>query len=301
MEVLEEIIINYCDDSKYFIIFDELDEDYKDFPSPEEKEKYMSMLTSLFKAVQDIISISDSYDKHILPVVFLRSDIYDLIKDSDKNKWNESVINLEWDTTQIKRMLAHRICVAINENDLPFEEAWNILFKDQPIRMGHRKNIKMELYNFIERSTEMRPRDFIKYIKECVILANNRSEKRISPQIVKDADDNFSEYLKDETIDEVYAVLPEINEILGLLSTIRKQSFQFDDFEMEYNNLINRGVVQKRDVRQILLILFNVGVIGNEPLMKGQTIFSFSKKRPRFNYTETIRVHRGLFKALQIF
>lgn len=114
IEILQEIIIKYCDTAKYFIIFDELDEDYKDFQSPKELNNYMCMLTSLFKAVQDVRSIFDSEGKHIFPIVFLRSDIYARLKDSDKNKWRESIIDLEWDSTQIQQMLAHRLCVAAN-------------------------------------------------------------------------------------------------------------------------------------------------------------------------------------------
>ena len=118
---------------------------------------------------------------------------------------------------------------------------------------------------------------------------------------VKAADENFSEYLKGETIDELFAVLPEFDEILGLLSTIRKQKFNFDVFKTHYDDLVSQGKIPKRDVKWVLLRLFDAGVIGNDPTMKGQTIFSFSKKMPRFNFNETMIIHRGLFKALQIF
>lgn len=301
IEILQQVILNYCDTAKYFIVFDELDEDYKDFQSEAEANNYMCMLTSLFKAVQDIKSIFDSEDKQILPVVFLRSDIYDRIKDSDKNKWRESIIDLEWDSTQIQRMLAHRLCIAANIPENDFNTVWYKLFDKCMVKMGNRQSRKMEIFKYIERSTEMRPRDFVQYVKECVTLAKKRSEMPISPQTVKDADDIFSEYLKGETIDEIFAVIPEINEILGLLSTIRKQSFQFTTFEHEYNELVKRKVVPKRDVKNILLTLFDSGVLGNQPAMRGQAIFKFSKKSPRFNFNETMIVHRGLYKALQIY
>lgn len=301
IEILQQVILNYCDTAKYFIVFDELDEDYKDFQSEAEANNYMCMLTSLFKAVQDIRSIFDSEGKHILPVIFLRSDIYARLKDSDKNKWRESIIDLEWDSTKIQRMLAHRLCVAANIPKTDFNIVWYKLFDKDMVKMGNRQSRKMEIFKYIERSTEMRPRDFVQYVKECVTLAKERSEMPILPQTVKDADDIFSEYLKGETIDEIFAVIPEINEILGLLSTIRKQSFQFTTFEHEYNELVKREVVPKRDVKNILLILFDSGVLGNQPTMKGQAIFKFSKKSPRFNFNETMIVHRGLYKALQIY
>lgn len=301
IEILQRVILDYWDVSNYYIIFDELDEDYKDFASEKEYSNYMSMLTSLFKAVQDIRNIFDAEGKHIFPVVFLRSDIYARITDSDKNKWYESTIDLEWNTTEIQNMLAHRLCVSFGFPDTDFNSIWFRLFDTHMVKMGNRQTRDMPVFSYIERSTEMRPRDFIQYVKEVVTLAKERCEKPISAKIVKDADDDFSEYLKRETIDELFAIIPEINEILGLLSTIRKQSFQFSTFEREYNALIERGVIPRRDVKAILLSLFDAGVIGNQPSMRGQAIFRFSKKAPRFNFNETMLVHRGLYKALQIF
>lgn len=301
IEVLERVILDYCDDARYYFLFDELDEDYKEFATPDESRNYMCMLTSLLKAVQQIRSAFDINDKHIFPIVFLRSDIYSQLKDADKNKWRESLIDLEWNTLKIESMLAHRICVAMNMPTTDFESAWSLLFSRAKVKMGNNQKREMDIFSYIERSTEMRPRDFVQYIKECVELAKERREFPIVPDTVKEADDSFSEYLKGETIDELFPLLPEIDEILGLLSTIRKQSFGFAVFEREYNALVDRERVPKRDIRYVLLALFDAGVIGNRPSMKGQSIFRFSKKAPRFNFNETMIIHRGLYKALQIF
>lgn len=301
LEILQEVILDYCDDARYFIVFDELDEDYKAFTSDEEKENYNAMLISLFKATQDIRCTFDENEKNIYPVVFLRSDIYAQLKDSDKNKWRESVINMEWDSSKIKKMLAHRLSVAYGVDDTDFDDIWHKLFSKEPVRMGNRQAKEMDIFSYIERSTEMRPRDFIQYVKECVIIANDILEAPISSRTVKSADDNFSDYLYGETIDELFPVIPEIEEIMGLFSTIRKQTFRYDTFTNEYNNLLMNRSLEKRDVRYILLMLFDAGVIGNKPSMRGQTIFSFSKRKPRFNFNETMVIHRGLYKALQIF
>jgi len=301
IEILQQVILDYCDTSSYLIIFDELDEDYRDFNTQEELYNYTCMMTSLFKAVQDIRSIFDPQGKKIFPVVFLRSDIYARLNDSDKNKWYESIIDLEWDSKKIQNMLAHRLSIASNISDMDFNEIWLEFFSKNPVSMGHRQSRKLDIFSYIKRSTEMRPRDFVQYVKECVIHAKEVSEKPISPETVKNADDEFSEYLKRETIDELYPIIPEINEILGLISTIRKQQFSFENFETEYKKLIEHSKFPKRDVKTILLALFDAGVLGNEPTMRGQAIFKFSKKSPRFNFNEPMLVHRGLYKALQIF
>lgn len=300
-EILEKIILDYCDTSEYFIVFDELDEDYKAFDNNIEETRYMAMLTSLFKAVQIVRDTFDSAGKKILPVVFLRSDIYSKIVDSDKNKWSESIIDLQWSSDEMKNMISHRLSVAADVEETSFTNIWYSFFQQNKVRMGNRNSREMTIYDYIQRSTEMRPRDFVQYIKECATIAKDRNEYLISPKTVKDADEDFSEYLKRETKDELFAVLPEVNEILGLLSTIRKQRFSFSIFENEYDVLVNRGEIPKRDVKNILLLLFDAGVIGNQPAMKSQAIFRFSKKSPRFNFNEPMIIHRGLYKALQIY
>ncbi len=86
--------MGHLDKSSYYIIFDELDEDYRDVTNKGEFEYYSNLITSLFKAVQDIKSIFRNTDFNIYPVVFLRDDIYSLIKDSDKNKWSDFKVDL---------------------------------------------------------------------------------------------------------------------------------------------------------------------------------------------------------------
>ena len=133
IEVLEELITNHIDSSKYFIIFDELDEDYKDIIVAERHKQYTSLLTSLFKAVQDIKSIFPAHQYKLHPVIFLRDDIYDILTDPDKTKWSDLKISLDWDNEKIKNLLAFRISRAMDPcgNILKFTNAWNEIFSNQ--------------------------------------------------------------------------------------------------------------------------------------------------------------------------
>ena len=49
VDVLEKILNTYLDDSKYIIIFDALDEDYKNILSLSKSQPYLQLITSLFK------------------------------------------------------------------------------------------------------------------------------------------------------------------------------------------------------------------------------------------------------------
>lgn len=84
----------------------------------------------------------------------------------------------------------------------------------------------------------------------------------------KEANRKFSEYLKGEIVD----VLPDINQILSTLSQIRKQTFSPTTFIQTYSSTYS---VSKNDAKMILRQLFEHGVIGNHPSMKGQQIFKY--------------------------
>jgi len=111
---LEDIILSNIDNSRYLIIFDELDEDYKTITEEEQYKKYTSLITGLFKAAQDIKAIFNSGETKIYPIIFLRDDIYEILQDSDKTKWNDLKISLDWDYEKIKQLMAFRISRAID-------------------------------------------------------------------------------------------------------------------------------------------------------------------------------------------
>lgn len=301
VDTLEEIILTHIDDRKYFIVFDELDEDYKDFQSAEERRNYFNLITGLFKAIQDINAIFNNRDYHINPIVFLRNDIFRILTDSDKNKWNDNIIYITWSEQKLKLMLAHRLNIVMGTTELSFDECWRRLFGIYNVSMGTRKNKRMSTFDYILRSTQNRPRDFVKYFQECAKIAFENKSYLIKPTIIKNADNEFSEYVKSEIIDEIYAVLPEYEEIFNILSQIRKQTFNPKEFVGVYNNLVKEGQIVDRGAEKVLKILFDFSVIGNIPSIKNQAIYKYQKDAARFNFRETIMVHRGLYKALQIF
>lgn len=300
--ILEDIIDQYIDDSNYYIVFDELDEDYRVFDSSEELTQYINLITSLFKAIQDIKSVFKDRKEIICPIIFLRDDIYLLIKDTDKNKWGDFKTALEWDESKLKAMLAYRISKALNENGeiLPFEKAWNRVFMNQTIALGGNYKNKVDIFSYITLSTQLRPRDYVKYIQVCAEKTLQDGDAKISASTVKQVDKGFSNYLKDEIIDEIHAQIPDIQIIFSIISQIRKWTFTIKEFKDTYMEYYNKGTVKNGNVDHILQMLFDFSIIGNRPKNRSVSFFRYNNPEARFNFNENIVVHRGLFKALQI-
>ncbi|GAA4298221.1 P-loop ATPase, Sll1717 family [Nibribacter koreensis] len=303
VNILEDIIFEYCDNSEYYIVFDELDEDYRVITDDENSDQYIFLVTSLFKAVQDIKSNFIDSDKHIKPVVFLRDDIYSLVKDSDKNKWRDYKIEVEWNEKKLKDLLAFRITKDFNSNHNPldFQRAWEKVFFREKIGFGNKQEKKIDSFDFIARSTQLRPRDFIQYIQACAEEACNKNSQFIKENNIKFVDRSFSNYLRDEIIDEVFPVLPEIEDYFQIFANIRKWNFSLQEFTEEYNKYLKAGTIKEKNIDYVLDTMFNFSVIGNQHKSRHEVLyFKYMHTNMTFNRTENIVIHRGLFKALQL-
>jgi hypothetical protein len=300
VDILEKFILNEIDTSSYFVLFDELDEDYKDVLSRYQSNDYVDLITSLFKAVQDIRSIYRSNRQNIIPVIFIRNDIYELIQDSDKNKWSDLKVELNWDEAKIKNLLAFRISRAFNSAGaiLPFTEAWDLIFRGGGVPVGHRQNRRKEIFQYIAGSTLLRPRDFVRYLQVAATAEIEKGHSVITPITVRTVDKAFSNYLRDEFVDEIHAVLPDINEILEILSQLRKQTMAINEFRLAYKDKLSGGQLKLADADLVLRILFHFSVIGN--VGNKVTFFRYLNRDATLNFSERIAIHRGLYKSLQI-
>lgn len=300
---LEDILLASLDEAKYLIIFDELDEDYKNITDQDQFDKYTSLITGLFKATQDVRSVFAGKNRNVLPIVFLRDDIYELIQDSDKTKWNDLKIELDWDAERIKRLLAFRISRAIDPAGptLTFNDAWHMLFSKSDLRLGNGGKKSLHSFDFIARSTHLRPRDFIQYLKSCCeqVIASDNEINIITPKIIRKVDTAFSNYLKSELADEIHGIVPDVNAIFDIISQLRKWSFSVKEFTDSYNRQKKLSNLKEKDAVFILQILFLFSVIGNH-WRGGREMFKYKHKEHRLNFDDPIVVHRGLFKALQI-
>lgn len=301
---LEDVVLKNIDASTYLIVFDELDEDYRNISDAGQYDQYTALITGLFKAVQDVRSVFAQKNSKLFPIVLLRDDIYDLIQDSDKTKWNDLRVDLDWDFDRIKELLAFRISRAIDptgRTQLSFDQAWSILFYSGGVKVGTSGRKRIHSFEFIARSTLLRPRDFIQYLKSCCEdqLKNGRSTK-ITAEIIKKVDKSFSNYFRSELTDEIHGVLPDITTIFDVISQLRKWNFSVKEFLDAYNRQLKRTNLKERDSTFILQVLFLFSVIGNHPRVDRE-VFRYLNKEARFNFDEQVVVHRGLFKSLQIF
>lgn len=170
---IRDFIRNSIDDSVYYVMFDALDEDYKDVLEPDRRQKYFELLGGLFKAAQNVRFATANLQAKIIPVVFIRDDIFDLCRDPDKNKWLDRAVTLRWDINSLEALIAFRIIRAHEPNASggTFDDAWRMVFQSTTIRANRRHQRIEEAFKFMLRSTFYRPRDIISYVRECAGIA----------------------------------------------------------------------------------------------------------------------------------
>ncbi|TNZ03627.1 hypothetical protein CGK55_23945 [Vibrio parahaemolyticus] len=302
VDILEDIIEKHIDTSNYYILFDELDEEYSGIIERGAQSDYLSLLTSLFKAVQDVKSTFPNTG--IKPVVFLRDDIYDLLVDSDKTKWDDFKLELDWNIDSIKDLLAFRLTRAKDPNatqSLPFNKVWAEVCNSKSIRYGNRQQKEVPAFEYIAKSTHLRPRDFIKYIQSCAKETTQYTRKdKFNAHTIKKVDKAFSNYLRSELSDEINGIMPDVKEVFALISEVRKWNFTTDEFNRAHSKRIKQGLIKTRNPELILKTLFHFSAIGNQPKQRQVQYFRYNNKEARINFNENIVVHRGLLKSLQI-
>lgn len=300
VDILEDFLLNCIDDSTYLITFDELDEDYRDMVQPEKLEKYSQLLTSLFKAVQDIRSVF--LNRKLFPIIFLRDDIYSLLKDPDKTKWDDLKVELDWSEDALKNLIAFRLSRAISETGktLVFQKAWDTFFKNEGVPYGDRGSKRMVQHKYIMQSTLLRPRDLVKYIQLCATRTIERKENKIGAKTISVMNNGFSKYLRSELEDEIHGAIPEIHEILGLFTELRKQTLKREEFINLYKKATRENHFPSRDPATVLNILYHFSVIGGQPKQKTFQVFKYKSPDTGLNPRDNITIHRGLFRSLQI-
>lgn len=303
-DTLREFILSAIDDSDYYIIFDELDEDYRDILNPDRRDSYFELLISLFKAVQVIRTEFSNTDTNIRPVIFLRDDIFDLCRDVDKNKWLDRAVTLSWNEAQLRDLLQFRLARAIETKTGKVAEnssAWDEIFSVRKTSIGTRGRREVDTFKYLTSRTFLRPRDVISHVRECAKIALSNDHDRISNSDIKDAAASHSAYMRREVVDELFPVLDDVAEVLGVLSKIRKPIFSRKEFNDRYREFINQNPSSKNPLTetQVLKLLFHFNVIGN--ITTGNhRIFAYDSDTKVMNMDENMCIHNGLIHSLDI-
>ncbi|MFT7329225.1 MAG: hypothetical protein ACI9ST_000814 [Psychrobacter glaciei] len=235
--------------TKMFVHFDELD---RGITTLEVARK--DMIVGLILASKEVRKILNGHDSFFKSVIYLRKDIWDELKFSDKNKITESNAELiEWTHDQLFGLIEKRIKVLLGE-----QAQW------ADIDDGKRINSQPKWKHIIDR-TLMRPRDVISFLNTLleVTLKKEGNDLKFENKDVVNARPKYSNYLKHELDDEILPHWEDWEVCLQALSRIGKLYFKKEDYSDAYKNIETKEDKTYSDY-QSLEELYNFSVIEYE-------------------------------------
>jgi len=262
--------------------FDELDQGISTLT-----EERARMLSGLVLAVR---SVRQKYREGIpvKPVIYLRSDLWDKLAFSDKNKISERLaLRLEWDSDSLLELVTARLRAKLGD-----DARWDSITS---VEAGRGTNTK---WGFILSRTFLRPRDVIRFLNSALGQAQRRSDEPLvlNNQDIINARESYSAYLKAELDDEIMAHWPQWEEALQACSAISTLTFQRDQFEEEYGR--RRSTANAMTADEALETLFRFSVIGYERRSGyGGSSWAFQYTHPEAgwdNRATRFKVHLGL-------
>lgn len=294
VKALEKMLEDVHTDSTFIILIDELDEGYQG-----KNTNLNLVILSLLRAVEELSNFSRRNPVKCLPVLALRSDIFDALEDNDLNKLDDYVLRLNWTTDEndpwsLKQIAERRIEATVKEKypDVPVESYWNLVADERAIQKG--------LWQYMCMLTFSRPRDIIKLLKTCTPRAKGA---KLTLNNVKDAEIDYSAWFYREFRDEVQSFMScwrgAMNCIAEVAEGRAELKILLERFE-ENEEVSGWCRDNKKAPIDVAKILFNYSVIGCITA-KGRWIFKYKDDSLGFMPSYPLYcVHYGFCRKLRL-
>jgi hypothetical protein len=224
----------------------------------------------------------------------------------DKNKITDTYkVEIEWDQSEqgptLKSLMERRFAQVL---DIPVANGWDTVFDESMEMRGHQSK-----YQHILDRTFRRPRDIIKFTNSILKTYRERraNNSEIKNQFTNEYDNlariEYSDYLRNELVDEIHKYNPEYQIYLEILRQIGYQLFTLRDFTEAYEAWKSR-LTDGIQVEEILERLFEFSIIGfyragGSGYGGSEYVYKYMDQRAEFNRSaEKFRVHWGLVDSL---
>lgn len=283
--------------NNYYICFDELDIGF------EKDDDYYYMIIGLIKAASELHSKAKELNNHLNVCIFLRDDIYELLRFEDKRKISQNLlVRIEWDTQRVdntlKALMEKRFSELLKDEDSQ-DITWDNVFDAKRINGNNTK------YDYILDFTCKRPRDIIDFcnaILSCYKEDGSKNNQFSNKDIIA-AKEIYSTNFLAEFEDEIHKHLIDFDIYMDIIKRIGKVKFNFDEFDTQYETRKNR-LKENKDSLTVLEELYKFSVIGNY-LIGGSSggskkSFQYMSEKNKFDETQAIIVHMGLAPTLKL-
>ena len=203
---LRDVLADYVQNKEeVWMLFDNID---KGWPTHGVEPLDIQILRTLLEANRKIKGLLSRRKVRACTIVFVRSDVYELLVDQSPDRGKETKVSLDWtDAELLPEFLRLRILYRGRHfsNDAEFDEVWS------RICVSHVDGVPSAEY-LIERSL-MRPRNLLIMTKHCRSNAINLRHKQISEDDVRKAARTYSADIANDIGLEIRDVYPSAEDL----------------------------------------------------------------------------------------
>jgi hypothetical protein len=258
---LNEAVSDYLKTKeKVWLLVDDLD---KGWPVRGTSAIDILIVRSLLDATRKLQHQLEANDVDFECLVFLRSDIYEHLREDTPDKGKDTAIRLDWEDPEVFAEIIHRRAESSGELKGSFREMWPHICV--PLINGQ------DSFTYMIERTLMRPRDLLQFLRAAMHIAINRGHSRIEEDDLLQAERSYSEDLLLATTFEIANTYPDYADLL----------YAFDDspsamsVEDARDRLMFLGEVPEEQVNRVLELLIWFGFLGVASSPQAQEKYSF--------------------------
>jgi hypothetical protein len=164
------------------LLFDNLD---KGWPVDGALPEDLLVLRSLLEATRKLQRQFERKNVEFRAIVFVRNDIYEHLLLATPDKGKDTAVLLDWNDAETFREILRKRLVISTGRDESFDQLWRSYF-DTHVN-GE------ESFAYMLSRTLMRPRDLLRFARECVNIAVNRGHIKVLEDDILTGEKTYSE------------------------------------------------------------------------------------------------------------
>lgn len=249
------------------------------------------MLGGAIKAARNLNLEFKRVQRTPFVVLFLRTDIYELLRFGDKGKLSQDIENIEWTDDALIAMASKRIASSC---PVPVHTAWDSVFSTERIRQ--RTTVK----RYILKRTMRRPRDLVAFCLEIKKAAKSSGVAIASRAEVYKGEEAYSAHIYAELLDEMHKQLPATDQYFAALNKVGHMKFNQAAWDSAVRSIDPLCI----DPQTWLGHLYDYGVVG-VPVVGGKAggskvEFVYDNRFTQKNIAGEVVVHPALIKVLKL-
>ncbi|HHA2365814.1 TPA: hypothetical protein ACOENC_000440 [Stenotrophomonas maltophilia] len=285
LPLLEELAKKCLPKHPLTIFIDRLDDGW------DASDEIKLMLAGAIKAARNLNLAFRRIQTTPFVVLFLRTDIFELLRFGDKGKLSQDVEKIEWSDDTLVSMVNKRIASSC---PVRADVAWDSVFSTERIRQ------RTTIQRYILKRTMRRPRDLVAFCLEIKKAAKSNGVSVATRAEVYKAEDAYSEHIYGELVDEMHKQLPATDLYFAALNKVGHVKFN----QAAWSAAVKSIDPSCADPGVWLNHLYEYGVVG-VPVVGGKAggskvEFVYDNRFGQENIAGEVYVHPALIKALKL-